>query len=49
MKVHVEHSLKTDVASTLELCTEERNQEQVYSKLGGNDVRIEREGRAPSG
>ena len=49
MKVHVEHSLKTDVASALELCTEQENKQLVYSKLGGNDVRIEREGRAPSG
>ena len=48
MKVHVKHSLKTDVASAFKLCTELKHQEQVYAQLGGTDVKIKREGRAPN-
>jgi hypothetical protein len=38
MKVHVKHTLKTDVASA----------ESIYAKLGGSDVKIKREGRTPN-
>jgi hypothetical protein len=48
MKIQVKHSLKTDVGSAFKLCTEQKSQEQVYSRLGGTDVRIRREGRAPN-
>jgi Protein of unknown function (DUF2505) len=48
MKIHVKHTLKTDVAAAFKLCTEQKSQELVYSKLGGSDVRIKREGRAPN-
>jgi len=48
MKVHVKQSLKTDVASALKLCTDQKNQEAVYAKLPGTDVRIKREGKAPN-
>ena len=48
MKVHVKHSLKTDVSSAFKLCTEQKSQEAVYSQLGGSDVKIKREGRAPN-
>jgi hypothetical protein len=48
MKVHVKHSLKTDVASALKLCTEQRSQETIYAQLGGSDVKIKREGRSPN-
>lgn len=48
MKVHVKHSLKTDVASAFKLCTEQKSQESIYAKLGGSDVKIKREGRAPN-
>jgi len=48
MKVHVKHTLKTDVASALKLCTELKSQEAIYAKLGGSDVRIKREGRTPN-
>jgi len=48
MKVHVKHTLKTDVASAFKLCTELKSQESVYAKLGGSDVTIKREGRAPN-
>jgi hypothetical protein len=48
MKVHVKHSLKTDVAAAFKLCTEQKAQEQVYAKLGGSDLKIKREGRAPN-
>jgi hypothetical protein len=48
MKVHVKHTLKTDVASAFKLCTELKNQEQIYAELGGSDVKIKREGRAPN-
>jgi hypothetical protein len=48
MKVQVKHALKTDVASAFKLCTEQKSQELVYSKLPGSDVRIKREGRAPN-
>jgi hypothetical protein len=47
MKVHVKHTLMTDLASTFKLCTELKSQEQIYGKLGGTDVKIKREGRAP--
>jgi len=48
MKVHVKHSLKTDVAAAFKLCTEQKSQEQVYAQLGGSDLKIKREGRAPN-
>lgn len=48
MKVHVKHSLKTDVAAAFKLCTEQKSQEQVYARLGGSDLKIKREGRAPN-
>jgi hypothetical protein len=48
MKVHVKHTLKTDVAEAFRLCTELKSQEAVYARLGGSDVRIKREGRAPN-
>jgi hypothetical protein len=48
MKVHVKHSLKTDVASAFKLCTEQKSQEAVYDGLGGSDVKVKREGRAPN-
>jgi hypothetical protein len=48
MKVHVKHSLKTDVASAFKLCTEQKSQEAVYAELGGSDVKVKREGRAPN-
>jgi hypothetical protein len=48
MKVHVKHSLKTDVASAFKLCTELKSQESIYAKLGGSDVKIKRDGRAPT-
>jgi len=48
MKVHVKHSLKTDVGAAFTLCTEQKSQEQVYAKLGGSDLKIKREGRAPN-
>jgi hypothetical protein len=48
MKVHVKHTLKTDVGSAFKLCTEQKSQEAVYAKLPGSDVKIKREGRAPN-
>jgi len=48
MKVHVRHTLKTDVASALKLCTELKHQEDIYAQLGGTDVRIKRDGRSPN-
>ena len=48
MKVHVKHTLKTDVASALKLCTELKSQEQIYAQLGGEDVKIKRDGRSPN-
>ena len=48
MKVQVRHSLKTDVAAAFKLCTEQKSQEAVYAKLGGSDLQIRREGRAPN-
>lgn len=47
MKIQVKHTLGTDVASAFKLCTEQKSQEAVYAQLGGTDVRIKREGRAP--
>ena len=48
MKVHVKQNLKTDVASALKLCTDQKNQEAVYAKLPGSNVKIKREGKAPN-
>jgi hypothetical protein len=48
MKVHVKHSLKTDVESAFKLCTEQKSQEAVYAKLAGTNLKIKREGRAPN-
>jgi Protein of unknown function (DUF2505) len=48
MKIQVKHSLKADVGAAFKLCTEQKAQEAVYAKLGGADVKIKREGRAPN-
>jgi hypothetical protein len=48
MKVHVKQGLKTDVASALKLCTEQKSQEAVYAKLPGSHLRIKREGKSPN-
>lgn len=48
MKVHVKHTLKTDLASAFKLCTEQKSQDAIYAQLGGTDVKIKREGRAPN-
>ncbi len=48
MKVHVKHTLKTDVASAFKLCTDQKHQETIYAQLGGSNVKIKREGRAPN-
>jgi hypothetical protein len=48
MKIEVRHTLKTDVGSAFKLCTDLKSQEAIYAQLGGTDVRIRREGRAPN-
>jgi hypothetical protein len=48
MKVHVKHTLKSDLASAFKLCTELKSQEQIYAQLGGTEVKIKRDGRAPN-
>lgn len=48
MKIEVRHTLKTDVGSAFKLCTEQKAQEAVYAQLGGTDLKIRREGRAPN-
>ena len=48
MKVHVKHTLKTDVGAAFKICTEQKSQEAVYARLPGSDVKIKREGRAPN-
>jgi hypothetical protein len=48
MKIHVKHTLKTDVDAAFKLCTEQKNQELVYSKLKCENPKIRREGRAPN-
>ena len=48
MKVHVKHTLKTDVASAFKLCTDQKHQEEIYAQLGGTDLKIKREGRTPN-
>jgi hypothetical protein len=47
MKVHVRHSLKTDVASAFRACSELKSLEATYQALGGSELRIKRDGRAP--
>jgi hypothetical protein len=48
MKVQVKHTLKSDVGSAFKLCTELKSQEAIYAQLGGSDVKVKREGRAPN-
>ena len=48
MKIQVKHSLKADVAAAFTLCTEQKSQEAVYAQLGGTDLKVKREGRAPN-
>jgi hypothetical protein len=48
MKLQLKHSLKTDVDAAFKLCTEQKLQEKVYGQLGGSDVKIKRDGRAPN-
>ena len=48
MKVHVRHTLKTDVGAALKLCTEQKNQETIYARLGGSELKIKRDGRSPN-
>ena len=48
MKIEVRHILKTDVGSAFKLCTEQKAQEAVYAQLGGTDLKVRREGRAPN-
>jgi hypothetical protein len=48
MKLQVKHTLKTDVDAAFKLCTEQKSQEKIYSQLGGSDVKIKRDGRAPN-
>jgi hypothetical protein len=48
MRVHVRHSLKADVASAFKACTEVKSLEATYAELGGSDIRIKRDGRAPN-
>jgi hypothetical protein len=48
MKIEVRHSLRTDVGSAFKLCTEQKAQEAVYAQLGGTDLKVRREGRAPN-
>jgi Protein of unknown function (DUF2505) len=48
MDVHVKHSIKADLDALYRLCTETKALEDTYAQLGGSDVRIKREGRAPN-
>jgi hypothetical protein len=48
MKVHVKHTLKTDVDSALKLCTDQKHQEAIYAQLGGTDLKVKRDGRSPN-
>ena len=48
MKVHVKHTIKSDVATVFKLCTEQKHQESIYSQLGGTELKVKREGRAPN-
>jgi hypothetical protein len=48
MKIHVKHTLKTDVDSAFKLCTEQKNQDRVYQQLNCKDPEVKRSGRAPN-
>jgi len=48
MKINVKHLLKTSVASAFKACTEAKSLEATYDGLGGSDIRIKRDGRAPN-
>lgn len=48
MKVHVKHAIKADADTVFKLCTEQKHQETIYAKLGGTDLKVKRDGRAPN-
>jgi hypothetical protein len=48
MDVIVRKSLKAKVDEAFKVFTEQKSQEEIYAKLPGSDVKIKREGRAPS-
>jgi len=48
MEVHVKKPLKCDLAAAFKLCTDQKSLESTYDQLGGEDIRIKREGRAPN-
>jgi hypothetical protein len=48
VKVHVRHVLKADAAAAFALCTEQKNQASIYAQLGGSEVVVKRQGRAPN-
>ena len=48
MDVRVKQALKADLETAFKLCTEAKSLEATYEQLGGTDVRIKREGRAPN-
>jgi hypothetical protein len=48
MKVQVRHTLRTDVDSAFKLCTGQKAQDELYSKLGGSDQQVKRSGKAPA-
>jgi len=48
MDIRVKHPLQVDLESAFKLCTEGKALEDTYAQLGGTDVRIKREGRAPN-
>ncbi|HSN70861.1 MAG TPA: DUF2505 domain-containing protein [Steroidobacteraceae bacterium] len=48
MDVRVKQALKADLETAFKVCTESKSLEETYAELGGTDVRIKREGRAPN-
>ena len=48
MKIQVKHSLKTDTSAAFRLCTDQKSQESVYSRMPVKDPKVRREGRAPN-
>lgn len=48
MEVHVRKSMKCDLAALHKLCTDQKSLEATYDQLGGEAIRIKREGRSPN-
>jgi hypothetical protein len=48
MKIQVRHALDAKVADAFKLCTDQKSQQSIYDRMGVQEPRVRREGRAPN-